>query len=74
MDIELGTPSSILEETLPKKRKAKAPKVVPVKRRRANTVVVLGIPDDAPTLDELPALQSWVGRVVRRTDKAKASY
>jgi hypothetical protein len=64
-DIVLAAPSSIQEEAVPRKRKAKDQGKGPAKRRQV----------DRPTkLAELPALQSRAGRVIRRTSKAKASY
>jgi hypothetical protein len=69
MDIELAAPSSIQEEQASlKKRKAKDQRIVPAKRRRQA---------DGPAMVVLApesALQSRAGRVIRRTDKAKASY
>ena len=69
MDIELAAPSSIQEEQAsPKKRKAKDQGIVPAKRRRQadGPAIVVLAPESA--------LQSRARRVIRRTDKAKASY
>jgi hypothetical protein len=78
MDIELvlitilasSPASSILEYKLPKKRKA-GPVLVPAKRRQytKRPAVV-----DISELAEIPVVQSRAGRVVQRTDKAKAFY
>jgi hypothetical protein len=77
MDIELAPvttlasspASSILEQESPKKRKATpAPVLVPAKRQKRASVVVVS------ELAEIPVIQSRAGRVVRRTDKAKAFY
>jgi hypothetical protein len=61
--------SSILEQESLKKRKATlAPVLVPAKRQKRALVVIVS------ELAEIPVVQSRAGRVVRRTDKAKAFY
>src|SRR5450432_441647 len=72
-DIELAPPiaSSIQEQALPKKRKASdgvapAPTKKPRVERQRPTM------GGELELAELPVLRSRAGRVVRRTDKAKA--
>ena len=72
-DIGLGlppSPSPIQEDALPRKRKAKDQGKEPVKRRRQARKAIEPV---VLELDELPVIQSRSGRVIQRTNKAKAS-